>query len=64
MTTDFADINKRYKNQLVQVKVRLTKPLRTQKLTLIFLIFPKVAEMANNDLEKYGKALDKCVCLS
>lgn len=37
---DFKDINKKYTEQLIRVKM---------------------SDMANNDLEKYAKALDRCV---
>lgn len=59
MTNDFNDINKRYTSQLVQVKVGFE-----YFLLPILKLKPcvnKISDMANSDLEKYAKALDKYV---
>lgn len=54
---EFENINRRYKDQLIKVKV----------CTCCFGQFwandflPQMSDMANNDLEKYAKALDKYV---
>jgi DNA repair protein RAD50 len=49
---DYKDIDKKYKEQLIKTKVSCRSVLGdvAQK---------QVSEFANNDLEKYGKALDK-----
>ncbi|KAJ3521830.1 hypothetical protein NMY22_g12151 [Coprinellus aureogranulatus] len=54
---DFKDVIKNYTDQLIRVKVRGFLP----DLPRMFLRSPspQIADMANSDLEKYAKALDK-----
>jgi DNA repair protein RAD50 len=51
---DYKDINKKYTDQLVKVKVSFLATIAAKTSSL-----EKMSDMANNDLEKYGKALDK-----
>lgn len=55
---DFKDINKLYTDQLVKVKVRIMSRRYIVQLTMQRF---QMSDMANNDLEKYAKALDRCV---
>lgn len=55
---DFKDINKLYTDQLVKVKVRIMSRRHIVQLTIQRF---QMSDMANNDLEKYAKALDRCV---
>ena len=53
---EFENVNRRYKDQLVKVKVWVeTGRVRSRTNVL----HPQMSDMANNDLEKYAKALDK-----
>jgi len=56
---EFKDITKRYTDQLVKVKVRRVDSCIASSSIQTFLL--QMADMANADLEKYAKALDKCV---
>lgn len=54
---EYKDINKRYRDQLIKVKVKIKFILRmVTRVTLV-----QLSDMANNDLEKYAKALDRYV---
>lgn len=59
---EFKDVHKNYTDQLIRVKVCA---YRTRFLFSVFneYSYCKIADMANNDLEKYAKALDKYVVL-
>lgn len=57
---EFKDIYDRYTDQLIKVKVRGARKFRTYKANIIILTAPtQMSDMANNDLEKYAKALDR-----
>ena len=56
--SEFENVNRRYKDQLVKVKVgRSGVSIRNFRT---HAVHPQMSDMANNDLEKYAKALDKC----
>jgi len=55
---EFKDINKRYTTSLSKSK-SVSLPRCYIALTLRYNL--KMSDMANNDLEKYAKALDKSV---
>ena len=55
---EFRHTNKKYTEQLVKVKARIILSVYAmEKLTFD----AQMSDMANNDLEKYAKALDKYV---
>ena len=51
--SEFKDIHKRYTDQLIKVKVRMSLHCFSRSRRF------QMSDMANNDLEKYAKALDK-----
>jgi len=53
---EFENVNRRYKDQLVKVKVG--RPTESRR-SWTNRAYPQMSDMANNDLEKYAKALDK-----
>jgi DNA repair protein RAD50 len=53
---DYKEIHKKYAEQLIKVKVGDGFILSCSQLKRA-----QMSDMANNDLEKYAKALDKCV---
>ena len=53
---EFKDINKQYTEQLVKVKVNNSAPCFGQIFTRGCY---QMSDMANSDLDKYAKALDK-----
>ena len=55
--TEFENVNRRYKDQLVKVKVGRSGVNLCKFWTNT--ICRQMSDMANNDLEKYAKALDK-----
>ena len=54
---EFKDINRRYRDQLIKVKVC---SYHNGQICSSLMVY-KMSDMANNDLEKYAKALDKYV---
>lgn len=54
---DFKDIQKKYTDQLIRVKVTIHTACSEHLLTQS----AQMSDMANSDLEKYAKALDKYV---
>jgi DNA repair protein RAD50 len=57
LETEYHEIDKKYKDELIKVKVRppgRPRPSVAPRLTPC----AQTAEVANLDLEKYGKALD------
>jgi DNA repair protein RAD50 len=54
---EFKDVYKQYTDQLIRVKVFI----HLSYTSLILTLGAQVSDMANNDLEKYAKALDKYV---
>jgi len=54
---EYKDINKRYTDQLVKVKVGHLRAL--QLFGSCVHVVLQMSDMANSDLEKYAKALDK-----
>ena len=59
---EFKDVYKRYADQLVKVKVRYKSPKLPLTIYKNFNIL-QLSDLANNDLEKYAKALDKYAVL-
>lgn len=61
LKSDYANTDKLFKEQLIKTKV-------SSRLASFCCLSAadnlKISEFANNDLEKYGKALDKLVNLS
>ena len=55
--TEFENVNRRYKDQLVKVKVGCSRVNPRKFWTNT--VYRQMSDMANNDLEKYAKALDK-----
>ncbi|KAH7885017.1 ALG6, ALG8 glycosyltransferase family-domain-containing protein [Phlebopus sp. FC_14] len=53
---EYKDINKRYTDQLVKVKVGFSEGVHA-----VFTYPVQMSDMANNDLEKYAKALDNAI---
>ena len=56
---EFENVNKRYKDQLIKVKVGTRELVHSISDQQFFST--QMSDMANNDLEKYAKALDKYV---
>lgn len=54
----FKDINKKYTDQLIKVKVLM---FRRPRLCWSLIYLSQMSDMANSDLEKYAKALDKLI---
>lgn len=55
---DFENIAKKYRDQLIKVKVG--KSLLASAKNHIECVL-QMSDMANTDLEKYAKALERCV---
>ena len=55
--SEFKNINKRYTDQLIKVKASTVLERAYQNM----LTASQMSDMANNDLEKYAKALDRYV---
>lgn len=59
LETDYKGIDKQFKEQLIKTKVSVYVSAVHQSSVL--LINRQVSEFANNDLEKYSKALDNAI---